>query len=141
VLVEKARLGFQRFLRFRNVEPIPKGVWHRVEDHQSGVHARAQKRTMKVRRAAEAVIASRRHAKSRWESFQVRIHRRKQGVLAVVISDLGDHAKAFQRFDHGAEVFETAGAVNPSGVAVAGEVDVPGEEAEHRRQGWEFFRI
>src|SRR5580704_4192747 len=100
VLVEKTRLGFQRFLRFRNVEPIPKGVWHRVEDHQSGVHARAQQRTMKVRRAAEAVIASRGHAKSRWESFQVRIYGRKHGVLTVVISDIGDHAETFQRLDH-----------------------------------------
>ena len=50
---------------------------------------------MKVDRAAETVIAGRSHAESRWESSEIRIDRRKDWILAVVISDIGDHPKSF----------------------------------------------
>src|ERR1700722_12408410 len=108
--IKDTRLRFQGFPGLRQVEQVPEGVRHCVKNHQTRIYACPQQSAMKVDRATEAVIASRRHAKSRWESFQVRIYRRKHWILAVVISDIGDHAKAFQRFDHGAEVFEAAGA-------------------------------
>src|ERR1700732_2455545 len=95
VLVEKARLGLEGLLRFREVEPVPKGMRHCVEDHQSNVHACPQKRAMKVDRAAETVIAGRSHAESRWESSEIGIHRRKHRILAVAVSNIGDHPKSF----------------------------------------------
>jgi len=43
-------------------------------------------------------------------------------------------SKAFERFDHGAEILESAGAVKESGVTVTRQIDIPGEESEDRRQ-------
>ncbi len=78
--VEKARLRFERFLRFRKVVPVPKGVRHCVENHQPGVHACPQEGAMKFDRAAETVVAGRSHAQCRRKSSEIRMYRRKHWI-------------------------------------------------------------
>jgi hypothetical protein len=84
--VEKGRLGFERFLRFREIEPVPKGMRQGVENHQAGVHAGPQQGAMEIESAAEAVVAGGRHAKGGREAVEVGVHRRVNRVLAVVVS-------------------------------------------------------
>src|SRR5258708_6101221 len=104
VPVQETCLGLQRFLRFREVELVPKGMRQRIEYQQSRVHPGPQERAMKVDSTAQTMIASGSHAKRRGESPHVRVDRRKHRVLAVVVSDIRDHTQALQRLDHVAEV-------------------------------------
>src|SRR6267378_745127 len=85
---------------------------------------------MKVDRAAETVVASPGHAQSRRKSLQIRINRRQHGILAVMSPDVGVHSQTIQA----GVVLEAIGAVYVSRIAVAGKVDVSGEEAQNRRQ-------
>src|SRR6266849_3662149 len=132
--IEEARLRFQRLPGFRQVEQIPEGVRHGVKDHQAGIYACPQQCSMKIDGATEAVIARRSHAKSRRESLQIRIDRRKHGIVAVVVADVWNHSQALQGRKHRTEVCETVSAVEKPGVAVAGEIDITGEEAQ---SGWQ----
>src|SRR5436190_5185991 len=125
VLIEKARLGFECLFRFREVEPVPKRMRHCVEDHQPSIHSCPKKSAMKVDRAAETVIAGRSHAESRREPFEIGIHRRKHGVLAVVVTDVGNHPKSLERFDHRAEICEAACAIKEPRVTVSSEIGIP----------------
>src|SRR5258708_37557788 len=84
VPVQEARLGLQRFLRFREVELVPEGMRQRIEHHQSRIHACPQECAMKVDGTAQTMIASGSHAERRGESPHVRAYWRKHQVRAVV---------------------------------------------------------
>ena len=108
---------------------------HRIKNHQTGIDACSQQCAMKVDRATETVIARRGHAESWREALEIRVNRRKNGILAVVVTDVRDHAQALQGRKHRTEVCETARAVKKPGVAVAGEIDIPGEESQNGQRG------
>src|ERR1700730_6393048 len=122
--IEEARLRCKRFPGFRQVEKIPEGVRHGVKDHQVRIYACPQQCSMKIDGTAETVIARRSHAKSRWESFQIRVHGRKHGILAVVAADVWHHSQALQKRKHRSEVCEAVSAIEKSGVSVAGQIDI-----------------
>ena len=85
---DKIGLRLERLFGFRQVNRIPVGVRHCVEHDQLRVYARAQKCPMEVGGSAEQHIARAGHAKRGREALQIRINRRENGVLRVVVHDV-----------------------------------------------------